>query len=45
MPAIHSLRPSRGEGNELLGDLVRGIRPGKPLHRSGHLRKPLGIIE
>src|SRR5438552_387040 len=45
MPAIQSLRPSSGEGNELLGDLVRRIRPGKAGHRRRHLRKPLRIVE
>ena len=42
IPAIQNLRPSRGEGNELLGDLVRGIRPGELRHRGRHLRKPRG---
>src|SRR6266566_8673584 len=45
MPAIQSLRPSSGEGNELLGDLVRRIRSGKAGHRRRHLREPLGIVE
>src|SRR5712691_10046500 len=45
IPAIQNLRPSRGEGNELLGDLVRGVGPGKSRHRGGHLRKAVRIVE
>src|SRR6266571_324707 len=45
IPAIQNLRPSRGEGNELLGDLIRGIGPGKPRHRGGHLCKTVRIVE
>src|SRR5882724_8076372 len=45
MPAIQSLRPSRGEGNELLRDLVRRSGPPEPCHRGGHLREPARIVE
>src|SRR5439155_3859072 len=45
MPAIQSLRPSRGEGNELLGDLARGGWSTQPRHRGGHLRQPTRVVE
>src|SRR2546425_315243 len=45
MPAIQSLRPSRGEGNELLRDPVGGVRAREREHRPRHVRKPPRIVD
>src|SRR5437588_9299988 len=45
MPAIQSRRPSSGEGNELLGDLLGGIRPGEPEHRLRDVGEPAWVVE
>src|SRR5919204_655310 len=37
MPANQSLRPSSGEGNELLGDLIGSVRARESAHRRRHL--------
>ena len=45
MPASHQRRPSSGEANELLGDLVGGVRTRKAEHRARHVPEPARIVE
>src|SRR4051812_797850 len=45
MPAIQKRRPSSGEGNEFLRNLVRGVRASDTQHRLGHLSEASAVAE
>src|ERR671923_831353 len=45
MPAIQKRLPSRGERNELLRNLVRGVGTREPKHRRRHVAEPARVVE